>query len=81
MVLKVMPDRRPDRAKPRTQKSIEFTVVDGKRRQNCMLKTTYFSTAHAMTYLKSHRSKIEKAAKQKWADGLIDGGVVYVEMV
>lgn len=24
-------------------------------------------------YLKSHRFQIEKTAKQKWADGLIDG--------
>ena len=81
MALKVMPDRRPDCAKPRTHKSIPFTVTNGNQRQDCILKTTYFSTAHAMTYLKSHRSKIEKAAKQKWADGLIEEGVIYVDMV
>ena len=81
MALKAMPDRRPDRSKPRTQKSIAFTVTEGNRRQNCVLKTTYFSMAHAMTYLKGHRSKIEKVAKQKWAEGLIDDGVIYVDMV
>lgn len=81
MLLKTMPDRRPDRSRPPSQKSIAFTVSDGNRRQACILKTAYLSTAHAMTYLKSHRSKIEKLARQKWAEGLIDNGVVYVEMV
>jgi hypothetical protein len=81
MALKTMPDRRPNRDKPPSQKSVAFAVVIGNQRQDCVLKTTYLSMAHAMTYLKSHRSKIEKVAKQKWAEGLIDDGVIYLDMV
>jgi hypothetical protein len=33
-----------------------------------------------MTYLKTNRAKIEKAARERWQDGLIEDGIVYVDM-
>jgi hypothetical protein len=80
MALIVMRDRRSAKLRLPVQQSISFTIMDGNVRQECVFRSTYLSSAHTMRYLKTHRAKIEKAARERWEDGLIEGGTVYVDM-
>ena len=60
--------------------SVNFTISSGNRRQDCILRTSAVSKAFAMSYLKTHRSRIELIAQRRWADTLIENGVVYVDL-
>jgi|UPI000300E4E6 hypothetical protein len=33
-----------------------------------------------MTYLKTNRATIGKTARERWEDGLVEGGIVYIDM-
>jgi len=83
MAAKVYPDRRPKSLKLNlpVQQSIEFSILNGHMRQGCVLRTTFLSSAHAMSYLKTRRGKIEAIAKQRLCDGLVEDGIVYVDMI
>lgn len=81
MAPKVSPDRRPLNARQPIKQTIDFTIINGNLRQNCMLRTTFLSNAQAMTYLKDNRPKIEAIAKQRWSEGFVKDGVVYVDMI
>ena len=45
-----------------------------------MFRSTYLSPALAMTYFKTNRAKIEKTARERREDGLVEDGIVYVDM-
>jgi hypothetical protein len=82
MAIKGMRDRRPHHLKLQTQaqQSLSFTIMNGNVRQECVLRTTYLNPALAMRYLTSNRAKIEKIARERWEDGIIEDGIVYVDM-
>jgi hypothetical protein len=80
VALIVTRDRRPAKLRLPVQQSLHFTIMEGNVRQECVFRTTYLSPALAMTYLKTNRAKIEKAARERWQDGLIEDGIVYVDM-
>lgn len=62
------------------RQTVAFTISNGAERQQCILRTTYLTAAHALTYIKNNRPKIEKIAQMRWAEGLVENGVVYVDM-
>ncbi|RTL47748.1 MAG: hypothetical protein EKK40_18895 [Bradyrhizobiaceae bacterium] len=72
-------DRRPKSARKSPEAEISFFILDGKRQQSCVLRTTYPSQAHAMTYIKKNRNKIEAVARRKLSLGMIEGSVIYVD--
>lgn len=83
MATKVYPDRRPKslRTKVPIQQSVEFTITKGNFRQKCVLRTTFLSSAHALSYFKTRRRRIEEIARQKLCDGAIDDDVIFVDMI
>ena len=80
MALKIMRDRRPARLRLPAQQWLDFTILNGNVRQECVFRSTYLRPAVAMTYLKTNRAKIEKTARERWEDGLVEDGIVYVDM-
>jgi hypothetical protein len=78
-MVKSLRDRRPMSLRLPVRQTVAFTISSGIQKQQCVLRTTYLATAHAMTYLKNNRPKIEQIAQKRWADGLVEDGVVYVD--
>lgn len=73
-------DRRPAKLRLPVQQSLSFTIMSGNVRQECVFRTTILSPQVAHTHLKANRAKIEKTARERWQDGLIEDGIVYVDM-
>jgi hypothetical protein len=61
--------------------SVSFQIVDGKKRRDCILKTTFPNKSQASKYLITHRSAIERLARDAMAIGKIKDGQVRLVMI
>ena len=61
--------------------SVTFVLAIGSARQMCRLKTTFSTQSQALSYLQKHRTKLELAARARFAQGEIGDGVVELKML
>ncbi|WGD50041.1 hypothetical protein QA641_31020 [Bradyrhizobium sp. CB1650] len=60
--------------------SITFMLAIGPVRQMCRLQTTLQTEKQASSYLQKHRKEFERVARERFARGEIDDGVVHLTM-
>lgn len=68
-------------ARPQGGQSITFLLAIGAVRQLCCLKTTFQTPNQAYSYLHRHRTELELAARERFARGEIEDGVVNLDML
>ncbi len=73
------------RITPKTEtgrrQSVNFVLAIGATRQMCRLKTTFKTQSQALSYLQEHRTEFELAARLLFERGVIDNGIVQLEML
>ena len=60
--------------------SITFLLAIGAVRQLCRLQTTFRTANQASSYLHKHRTELEHVARERFARGQMEDGVVNLTM-
>ena len=61
--------------------SVTFVLAIGTVRQMCHLQTTFAAQSQAFNYLRRHRKQFERLARERFALGQIDDGVIKLTML
>jgi uncharacterized membrane protein len=61
--------------------AINFVLAIGAVRQVCCLRTTFRTQNQAFSYFHKHRNAFERVARERFARGEIEDGVVQLEML
>lgn len=61
--------------------SITFMLAIGAVRQVCRLQTTFRTNNQASSYLHKHRTELERAARERFARGELEDGVISLTML
>ena len=67
--------------KPQGRQSITFLLAIGAVRQLCCLQTTFQTPNQAYSYLHKHRTELELAARERFARGEIEDGIINLTML
>lgn len=59
---------------------ITFLLAIGSIRQTCRLETQFRTSSQASSYLHKHRTELELRARQSYARGELDDGVITLTM-
>ena len=62
-------------------RAITFVLAIGSVRQVCRLQTTFRTQTRALSYLHKHRTAFERTARERFARGEIEDGVVALTMI
>lgn len=61
--------------------SITFLLAIGAVRQLCCVHTTFRTASQASSYLRKYRTELERAARERFARGELEDGVINLTMV
>ena len=64
----------------RDGQSVSFDVAIGTARQMCRLQTTFQTQSQALSYLHKHRTEFERVARERFALGQIEDGLIELTM-
>ncbi len=67
--------------KSRDGQAINFVLAIGTIRQMCRLQTTFRTQSQALSYLHKHRTQFERTARDRFARGEVDDGIVNLTML
>lgn len=67
--------------KSRGGQSITFLLAIGAVRQVCRLQTSFKTANQASSYLHKHRTELEHAARERFARGELEDGIVNLTMI
>ncbi len=67
--------------KSRGGQSITFMLAIGAVRQVCRLQTTFQTPNQASSYLHKNRTELERAARERFARGELEDGVISLTML
>ena len=65
----------------RRGQSITFLLAIGAVRQLCHLQTTFLTRNQASSYLHKYRNELEREARERFARGELEDGVVKLTML
>ena len=60
--------------------SVSFVVAIGTARQTCRLQTTFQTQSQALSYLHRYRTEFERVARERFALGQIEDGLIELTM-
>ncbi|MBB4373727.1 hypothetical protein GGD63_006555 [Bradyrhizobium sp. cir1] len=61
--------------------SVAFVLAIGTVRQMCRLQTTFVTQNQAFSYLHKHREQFERLARERFAVGQIEDGLIKLTML
>jgi hypothetical protein len=61
--------------------SVTFVLAIGTVRQMCRLQTTFATQNQAFSYLHKHREQFERLARERFAVGRIEDGLIKLTML
>ena len=61
--------------------SVTFVLAIGTVRQMCSLQTTFRTQSQAFSYLQKYRTEFERVARERFARGEIEDGLVKLTML
>ena len=61
--------------------SVTFVLAIGTVRQICRLQTTFRTQSQAFSYLQKHRTEFERIAREQFARGDIEDGLIKLTML
>jgi hypothetical protein len=61
--------------------SVTFVLAIGTVRQMCRLQTTFATQNQALNYLRKHRKQFERLARERFALGQIEDGLIKLTML
>ena len=64
----------------RDGQSVSFVVAIGTARQTCRLQTTFQTQSQALNYLHRYRTEFERVARERFALGQIEDGLIELTM-
>ena len=64
----------------RDGQSVTFVLAIGAVRQLCCLQTTFETAKQASSYLYRYRTELERAARERFARGELEDGVIKLTM-
>ncbi len=64
----------------RDGQTITFVLAMGTVRQICELETTFQTQNQAFNYLRKHRTEFERVARERFARGELEDGVINLTM-
>jgi hypothetical protein len=67
--------------KSRGGQAITFMLAIGAVRQLCCLQTTFQTANQASSYLHKYRTELERAARERFARGELEDGVINLTML
>ena len=67
-------------ANSRDGQSVSFVVAIGTARQTCRLQTTFQTQSQALNYLHRYRTEFERVARERFALGQIEDGLIELTM-
>jgi len=67
-------------ATSRDGQSVSFVVAIGTARQMCRLQTTFQTQSQALNYLHRYRTEFERVARERFALGQIEDGLIELTM-
>jgi hypothetical protein len=66
---------------PRNGHSVTFVLAIGTVRQMCSLQTNFATQNQAFNYLHKHRKQFERLARERFALGQIEDGLIKLTML